>query len=56
MRRDDDERGDEAPARKTKRPYMKPQLQEFGSVAKLTQAGGSTKSEAGPIKLTGPCL
>ena len=56
MRRDDDQRVEEAPARPTKRPYVKPQLQEYGSVAKLTQAGGSTLSETGPISRNGPCL
>jgi len=28
-----------------KRPYAKPRLQEYGSIAKLTQSGGSTKPE-----------
>jgi len=30
-----------------KRPYAKPALQEYGSIAKLTQSGGTTKTEAG---------
>jgi hypothetical protein len=56
MRRDDDARVEEVAGRKMKRPYVKPQLEKYGSVAKLTQSGGSTKSETGPISLTGPCL
>jgi hypothetical protein len=34
--------------RKPKRAYAKPTLQEYGSVAKLTQSGGSTKAETQP--------
>lgn len=30
-----------------KRPYAKPKLHEYGSIAKLTQSGGTTKNEAG---------
>jgi hypothetical protein len=33
-----------------KRPYSKPALHEYGSIAKLTQSGGTTKSEAGGMK------
>ena len=38
-----------------KRPYVKPQMREYGSIAKLTQSGGSTKPEAGTMK-SGTCL
>ena len=37
---------DSTPAR-AKRRYVKPALQEYGSIAKLTQSGGSTKTEGG---------
>ena len=40
----DDQRADDR-----KRPYAKPRLQEYGSVAKLTQSGGTTKIEASTI-------
>lgn len=55
MRRDDDnvdkrEVGEPEP-RARKRPYVKPRLREYGSIAKLTQSGGSTRVEAGsPLK------
>jgi len=29
------------------RPWQKPELTEYGSIAKLTQSGGSTRTEAG---------
>jgi hypothetical protein len=50
MRRDDDgsdkrEVGG-AKARPGKRPYVKPTIREYGSIAKLTQSGGSTRAEA----------
>jgi hypothetical protein len=35
---------------KSKRPYQKPKLQEYGSVAKLTMTKGSTSTEAGVPK------
>jgi hypothetical protein len=35
-----------APAPK-RRPYAKPALHEYGSIAKLTQSGGTTRSESG---------
>lgn len=34
-----------------RRPYAKPKLLEYGSVAKLTQAGGVTVIEAGSPKM-----
>ena len=48
MRRDDDavakrEVGQEP--RTGKRPYAKPRIREYGSIAKLTQSGGSTRAE-----------
>ena len=33
-----------------KRPYAKPRLWEYGSIAKLTQSGGSTRSEPGGVR------
>ena len=40
---------DGVPREKSKRrPYTKPKLLEYGSVAKLTQSGGSTTSEPAP--------
>jgi hypothetical protein len=34
-------------SRARKRLYAKPRIQEYGSIAKLTQSGGSTKPELG---------
>ena len=53
--RDDDgveKPGAAAPATKgARRPYTKPAIKEYGSIAKLTQSGGSTKPESGrPLK------
>ena len=49
MRNDDDadKRPVGADPRARKRPYAKPVVREYGSIAKLTQSGGSTKPEAG---------
>lgn len=48
----DDKRTDGVPAEKGKRrPYAKPKLLEYGSVAKLTQSGGSTTTETGVPKM-----
>lgn len=33
-----------------RRPYSTPKLVEYGSVAQLTQSGGSTKTETGVPK------
>ena len=41
--------------RQRKRPYAKPKMQEYGSIAKLTQSGGSTKPEVGTMR-AGTCL
>ena len=38
-----------------RRPYAKPLLIEYGSVAKLTQSGGSTVNEPA-VKMKGKCL
>ena len=35
----------------TRRPYAKPKLIEYGSVAKLTQSGGSTLTELASPKM-----
>ena len=45
-----DDKGNDAAGGKSgestgKRPYAKPRLQEYGSIAKLTQSGGTTKPE-----------
>jgi hypothetical protein len=49
MRRDDDA-GDRRDVGREelhapKRPYAKPKIREYGSIAKLTQSGGSTRFE-----------
>jgi len=38
-----------------RRPYAKPKLLEYGSVAKLTQSNGSTVNEPAS-KMRGKCL
>jgi hypothetical protein len=35
------------PAQASRRPWTAPELTEYGSVAKLTQSGGSTAMEKG---------
>ncbi|HVB38868.1 MAG TPA: lasso RiPP family leader peptide-containing protein [Vicinamibacterales bacterium] len=40
--------------RGARKPYRKPQLVEYGSVAKLTQTGGTTRNEPHGFKM--PCL
>lgn len=47
MRKDGDEHVSDRPGGKPNRQYTKPKLQEYGSIAKLTQSGGSTMTEAG---------
>lgn len=42
-----------SPAR---RPYVAPELVEYGSIAKLTQSGGSTRSESGVPVMRMACL
>lgn len=55
MRDDDkgDKRGVGKPKARAKKPYAKPKIREYGSIAKLTQSGGSTKPEAGGGKARG---
>lgn len=58
--RDDDSVGkegvDRSEQRGPKRPYAKPVIREYGSIAKLTQSGGSTKPETGRPLKQGVCL
>jgi len=55
MSRDDDKRNEDVLSGKgTRRPYAKPTLLEYGSIAKLTQSGGSTTNE--PAVMMKPCL
>jgi len=43
--------------RPPRKKYSTPRLEEYGHVAKLTQSGGTTMSEAGvPAMMTGGCL
>jgi hypothetical protein len=51
MRKDADKSVSDTSRGSPKRPYAKPKLQEYGTVAKLTQSGGSTKSEGGPLTM-----
>jgi hypothetical protein len=53
---DDDKRKIGTDPRARKRPYAKPIVREYGSIAKLTQSGGSTKPEAGGGMRAGACL
>ena len=39
-----------------RKPYVKPAIREYGSIAKLTQSGGSTKPESGRPLRSGICL
>lgn len=55
MRKDADTRVGDDTVQAPKRPYAKPKLQEYGSVAKLTQSGGSTMTESG-VPLMRSCL
>jgi hypothetical protein len=34
------------PQERTRKPWVQPELVEYGSVAQLTQTGGSTRNEA----------
>jgi hypothetical protein len=53
----DDDRRVNAKTQPPKQVYAKPQLIEYGSVAKLTQSGGSTSNEAQtPRRMKGMCL
>jgi hypothetical protein len=44
-----DEPNVERPLARAKRPYVKPKIRQYGSIAKLTQSGGSTKAETGAM-------
>ena len=47
----------DAGAPRTRRPYARPELVEYGSIARLTHTGGSTTTEAGvPKKSKKTCL
>ena len=51
----DQEKRDKVPSgTNTRRPYAKPRLLEYGSIAKLTQSGGSTTNE--PAVKMKPCI
>ena len=52
----DEKSAGNVPSGKPRRPYAKPKLLEYGSVAKLTQSGGSTANEPAPKKKRGACL
>ena len=43
----EEKRGPERDPRTGKRPYAAPRLTEYGSVAKLTQGGGSLQGDGG---------
>ena len=43
------------PKQRARKPYAKPMIHEYGSIAKLTQSGGSTKPETGGMR-AGICL
>jgi hypothetical protein len=47
MEEDDSTSDNEAKPVRDRRPWETPRLIEYGSVAKLTQSGGSTIKEAG---------
>ena len=48
---DDKRPGGDAASKGVRRPYAKPKLLEYGSVAKLTQSGGVTVTEFGTPKM-----
>jgi hypothetical protein len=58
MRDDDgaDKRDVAQPDTRARKPYAKPAIREYGSIAKLTQSGGSTKPESGRPLRSGICL
>jgi hypothetical protein len=51
-----DEKRPEPAPRDRKRPYATPRLTEYGSVAKLTQGGGSRQSDGGSTFKRTICL
>jgi hypothetical protein len=50
------DRENQGAGRAPRKPYTAPRLEKYGHVAKLTQAGGSTKSEPGNPKMKPNCL
>ena len=48
--------GQDARDRGHKRPYAAPRLTEYGSVAKLTQTGGSLQADGGSSFKRAACL
>ncbi len=48
---DTDRRPESQPDAREKKPYTRPGLTEYGSVAKLTMAKGTTLTEGAPNKL-----
>jgi hypothetical protein len=51
-----DDRKHEPPSSGRKRVYARPTLTEYGSVAKLTQGGGSRVSDGGSTERGANCL
>ena len=47
---------DTAAREDAKKPYEEPRLVEYGSIAKLTQSGGGSRTDWGSMKMTGTCL
>ena len=52
---DSDRRDEPRPEARDRKPYTRPTVTEYGSVAKLTMAKGTTTVEGTPNKKT-PCL
>lgn len=56
MPKQPDEQKQESPRPERKRAYARPTLTEYGSVAKLTQGGGSRISDGGSTQRASNCL
>jgi hypothetical protein len=57
MKHDESRRAEPAPREEgRKRPYATPTLIEYGSVAKLTQTGGSLQADGGSSFKMSSCL
>jgi hypothetical protein len=54
MAREHQSGNDEARGPQKRRPYVAPELVEYGSIAKLTQSGSITIKDHGNMKQTGP--
>jgi hypothetical protein len=54
MARELQDGNDEARVPRERRPYVAPELVEYGSIAKLTQSGSITMKDFGNMKQTGP--